>query len=222
MILNFLFLVVIVVFEIRVSNADVASYAVDNLGRRVVQDEPPIVGVPSRAPRAVEYGDACRTAHVETNEQTLMPIKFHNVKRYEIGRVVGAGTYSQVKLARDTESKATVVLKFLTKSNLTVLFPREVLMLRQIGDIKYAVHLLDIVGDASKPALVFPYVHAVAPQDLWNSLRWSEIVEYTRRILYVLDKAHSRCIIHGDLKPLNVTSLVFFVLKFLLLFLFFK
>ena len=36
-------MVVIVVFEIHVSNADVASYAVDNLGRRVVQDEPPIV-----------------------------------------------------------------------------------------------------------------------------------------------------------------------------------
>ena len=70
---------------------------------------------------AMRCADACA--------QSLVPIEQHSITRYEIGRVVGHGTYSSVKLAKDKETHKSVVIKILTKSNLSVLFPREVLML---------------------------------------------------------------------------------------------
>jgi serine/threonine protein kinase len=169
------------------------------------KDGSPIMSDPVRWPRATEYGDACERLHVVTDEQSIMPIKLNSLSRYVLGHEVGHGTYSKVHLGRDKENNRVVVLKFLTSTNLTVKFPREVLMLRQMADVPYTIRLIDVVeSDNHQPVLVFPYIRFLSSKDLQATIDFAMIVEFTRRILTVLDKAHSRCIIHGDLKTLNV------------------
>ena len=66
--------------------------------------------------------------------------------------------------------------------------------------------MANIVADPSTrtPSLVFEYVENTDFRTLWPELTLEDIRTYVLQILIFLDFAHSKGIIHRDIKPGNV------------------
>ena len=66
--------------------------------------------------------------------------------------------------------------------------------------------MANIVADPSTrtPSLVFEYVENTDFRTLWPELTLEDIRTYVLQILICLDFAHSKGIIHRDIKPGNV------------------
>eukprot|EP00906_Rhabdomonas_costata_P000138 RCo000189 len=133
------------------------------------------------------------------------------VGSYALGKVVGEGAYSKVRLGTHSKTGAKVAVKVIKVSSLQASAPvlrtiqREVILLTVMHHPN-VVRLFDVVQTKTHLYVVMEYVSG---GDLWfliqrERLSLEQAFGYFYAIVGALDYCHSCCICHRDLKPENI------------------
>ncbi len=128
---------------------------------------------------------------------------------YELRRFLGEGAYGRVWVAHDKSTGRQVAIKFFSHRNAMdwSLLSREVEKLVFLSTDRYVVQLLDVGWDAEPPFYVMEYVENGSLADYLqanHALPVHEAVELFREVAIGLSHAHSKGVLHCDLKPANI------------------
>ncbi|HKY49668.1 MAG TPA: serine/threonine-protein kinase [Candidatus Limnocylindria bacterium] len=132
-------------------------------------------------------------------------------KRYQISQPLGAGGSSQVYLAKDTALNRDVAIKVLDPAaaadgNLRRMFVKEARSLAQLSHANI-VSVFDVGEVQDQPYIVMEYVPGgslKARIERTGPLKAGEAARFAIEIANGLAFAHSKGIIHADLKPSNI------------------
>lgn len=134
--------------------------------------------------------------------------------RYRLEKILGTGGMSVVFRAYDTQGDRTVAIKMLRDE---IAGEREAVerFLNESRAVSMLSHpnivdIHDVSVDTEHKYLVMEYVEGVslrAYMDKRGALPPREIIAYTEQILSALVHAHSRGVIHRDIKPQNIMLL---------------
>ncbi|XP_020600309.1 CBL-interacting protein kinase 23-like [Phalaenopsis equestris] len=133
------------------------------------------------------------------------------VGRYELGRMLGEGSFAKVKFARNVETGENVAIKILNKEN--------VLRHKMIGQIKREISTMKLIKHpnvirmyevmASK-AKIYIVLEFVTGGELFDKIasrgrmKEDEARKYFQQLINAVDYCHSRGVFHRDLKPENL------------------
>lgn len=128
---------------------------------------------------------------------------------YTILRHLGAGAYGQVWLASDLNTRRPVAIKcFANRANLNLeAMEREVGLLANMSTGRHIVQVLKVGWDHQPPFFVMEYLEKGSLEEWIRSnppASPDRIVEIITEIAQGLEFAHSKGVIHCDLKPANV------------------
>src|SRR5690348_3032186 len=131
--------------------------------------------------------------------------------RYRLDAQIGAGGMSTVYRAFDANLERRVAIKLLHReiaadSDQLERFRREARAVAQLSH-PYIVNVIDAGEDEGRPYIVFEYVQGETLKDRirrLGRLPVAEAVAYADEIARALGYAHSRNIVHRDVKPQNV------------------
>jgi serine/threonine-protein kinase len=131
--------------------------------------------------------------------------------RYRLDAQIGTGGMSTVYRAFDTTLERTVAVKLMHRhiasdSDQLERFRREARAVAQFSH-PHIVGVIDAGEDDSRPYIVFEYVEGETLKDRirrCGSLPVDEALAYAIEITRALGAAHSRGIVHRDIKPQNV------------------
>ena len=124
---------------------------------------------------------------------------------YEIMNRLGSGKYSQVYDGINIVNDKSVVIKVIKPVKYKKI-RREATILNLLKGHENIVSLLDIIVDSSSrtPSLVFERINHVDFRVLYPKLSVNEIKFYIKSVLKGLAYAHSKGIMHRDIKPHNI------------------
>ncbi len=134
--------------------------------------------------------------------------------RYRIEAVIGSGGMSVVFRATDTAAGRTVAVKMLKDE-----ISEDLEALRHLENESRAVGLLshpniigiyDVSFEGPEKYLVMEYVEGISLRtymDRKGKLSFNEVVKYSEQILAALEHAHSKGVVHRDIKPQNIMLL---------------
>ncbi len=127
---------------------------------------------------------------------------------YQIDRLLGAGSYGSVWLARELKTGKQVAIKFYTQRrglNWSLL-SREVEKLALLYTSRDIVRLLDVGWDHDPPYFVMEYLERGSLETLLREgpLPVEEAVRFAEGLARALVHAHQSGILHCDVKPANV------------------
>jgi serine/threonine protein kinase/Tfp pilus assembly protein PilF len=133
---------------------------------------------------------------------------------YEVYKLVARGGYGEVCLGRDVRTNTIVAIKTLRPEVLANpvavrRFHLEAELARSLSD-PHVVRVFDEGELDGVPYLVMEYVQGLTLAQIVRSrgpLPIAEAVDYVSQILQALAEAHSKGIVHRDIKPLNVMVL---------------
>lgn len=130
--------------------------------------------------------------------------------RYKIERMLGQGATATVHLARDTQRGTAVAIKILrpelAKSKATERFLKEI---RRTSHLHHP-HILQVLDSGEheeRPYFVLPYMEGGTLRlklKRNSQLPFDETIAILRTIAAALDYAHSKGLIHRDVKPENI------------------
>ena len=131
--------------------------------------------------------------------------------RYKIERVVGIGGMAFVYEATDEQTGGKVALKLLKEkfsddNRAVKRFINESKSLELLNHPNI-VKIHDISVKTKYKYIVMEYINGVTLRKFMNykrPLEWREAVEFTEQIALALDNAHTKGIIHRDIKPQNI------------------
>jgi casein kinase II subunit alpha len=130
--------------------------------------------------------------------------EFGNIDDYLLVERIGRGKYSTVFRGQKLDGTpcALKVLKPVRNGKIE----KEVAILRQLRDGPNIPKLFDIVFDAESQSitLVMELVENVDFRSLYNDFTPDDVCLYVYRILEAFSFAHTRGIIHRDVKPQNI------------------
>ncbi len=133
-----------------------------------------------------------------------------SVPGYQMREFVGKGAYGQVWTAVDRNTGRRVAIKFFAhhrKGGEHSLLSSEVEKLVFLSSDRYVVQLLEVGWDAAPSYYVMEYIENGSLNDRLNRdgpIPAGEAVALFREIAIGLSHAHSKGILHCDLKPANV------------------
>ena len=134
-------------------------------------------------------------------------LEFNNMTDYQVRRQVGSGTFSNVFKTTHLPTGAQVVFKHLVDSTENMI-KKEVRIMKEVGDLPNIIPIQDVLKDntdeGEMTGLVFEFFKAKYYKDLFPTLSKHEIKVFIYETLRTLHHAHSRGIVHRDIKPLNV------------------
>ncbi|NP_001304810.1 CBL-interacting protein kinase 15-like [Brachypodium distachyon] len=133
------------------------------------------------------------------------------MERYELGRLLGQGTFGKVHYARSLESNQSVAIKMLEKekmlsAGLSEQIRREVTTMRLVAH-KNVVQLHEVMATRNKIYFVMEYMKG---GELFDKVekggKLTEVAahKYFHQLIAAVDYCHSRGVYHRDLKPENL------------------
>ncbi|KAJ6250240.1 serine/threonine-protein kinase gin4-related [Anaeramoeba flamelloides] len=139
-------------------------------------------------------------------------MSFLYIGPYKVGKTLGVGSSSKVKLAVHKETKKKVAIKILSKSFLSEKPQRRKKIEREISILKLLKHpnlmrLYDVYETSKYLYLIMEYVSGGELFDLLvskGSLSHQKTLRIFQQIIYGLSYLHERLICHRDLKPENL------------------
>lgn len=130
--------------------------------------------------------------------------------RYEIIRPVGSGGMAEVFLAHDNLLDRNVAIKmlrdqFLADKELLEQFRREAKSAARLIH-PYIINIYDVVSEGDIQYIIMEYVDGVTLKEYLkeHKLPLNAVLEIAVRLADALQHAHSRNIIHCDIKPQNI------------------
>src|SRR3989440_9389321 len=128
--------------------------------------------------------------------------------KYFIEKLIGEGAYGKVFKARFAEDGKPVAIKVLPE-DASVFYSREAQVLRQLQPFPYVMEILDAFVDPQGLCIVMPYIEHGSLQNYMNKLHGEplepgQVVSLMQELLAAIDHAHSREVIHRDVKPQNI------------------
>ncbi|ESQ33949.1 hypothetical protein EUTSA_v10007360mg [Eutrema salsugineum] len=130
--------------------------------------------------------------------------------KYELGKLLGHGTFAKVYLAQNIKSGENVAIKVIDKekimkSGLVAHIKREISILRRVRH-PYIVHLFEVMATKTKIYFVMEYVRG---GELFNTVAKGRLPEETARryfqqLISSVSFCHGRGVYHRDLKPENL------------------
>ncbi|XP_071707745.1 CBL-interacting serine/threonine-protein kinase 12-like [Rutidosis leptorrhynchoides] len=130
--------------------------------------------------------------------------------RYEIGKLLGHGSFSKVYLARNVKSNEFVAIKVIDKEQilkggLISHIKREISILRRVRHPNI-VQLFEVMATKAKIFFVMEYVKG---GELFNKVAKGRLKEeiarnYFQQLISAVGFCHARGVFHRDLKPENI------------------
>ncbi len=131
-------------------------------------------------------------------------------RRYEILRTIGQGGMAEVYLAHDILLDRDVAIKmlrdqFAADKALLEQFRREAKSAARL-EHPYIINIYDVVSEGDKEYIVMEHVEGITLKEYLqnNKLSLNAVLEIGVRLADALQHAHSRNIVHCDIKPQNI------------------
>ncbi|KAM7263138.1 hypothetical protein ACFE04_000821 [Oxalis oulophora] len=132
------------------------------------------------------------------------------MQRYELGRLLGQGTFAKVYHARNLQNGTSVAIKIIDKDKVLKVgmmdqIKREISVMRLVRHPN-VVQLYEVMATKSKIYFVMEYVKG---GELFNKVAKGKLKEdlarrYFQQLISAVDYCHSRGVYHRDLKPENL------------------
>ncbi|RDX84263.1 CBL-interacting serine/threonine-protein kinase 10, partial [Mucuna pruriens] len=132
------------------------------------------------------------------------------MQRYELGRLLGQGTFGKVYYARSTITNQSVAIKMIDKDKIMRTGQVEQIR-REISVMRLARHpniiqLFEVMANKSKIYFVLEYAKG---GELFNKVAKGKLKEdvahkYFKQLINAVDFCHSRGVFHRDIKPENI------------------
>ncbi|KAJ4837822.1 CBL-interacting protein kinase 18 [Turnera subulata] len=132
------------------------------------------------------------------------------MQRYEIGRLLGQGTFARVHYARNIKTGMSVAIKIIDKEKVLKVgmmeqIKREISVMRLVRHPN-VVELYEVMATRTKIYFVMEYVKG---GELFNKVAKGKLKEdaarkYFQQLISAVDYCHSRGVCHRDLKPENL------------------
>ncbi|XVE88219.1 hypothetical protein DITRI_Ditri19aG0051300 [Diplodiscus trichospermus] len=130
--------------------------------------------------------------------------------RYEVGKLLGHGTFAKVYHARNVKSGDSVAIKVIDKEKILKVgliahIKREIAILRRVRHPNI-VQLFEVMATKSKIYFVMEYVRG---GELFNKVAKGRLKEdvarkYFQQLISAVNFCHARGVYHRDLKPENL------------------
>jgi 5'-AMP-activated protein kinase catalytic alpha subunit len=132
------------------------------------------------------------------------------MERYEIGKLLGQGTFAKVYYARNLATGQTVAIKMIDKdkimrTGLMDQIKREISIMRMVRHPN-VLQLFEVMATKNKIYFVLEYAKG---GELFNKISKGKLTEeaarkYFQQLISAVDYCHSRGVYHRDLKPENL------------------
>ncbi|KAA8515093.1 hypothetical protein F0562_018120 [Nyssa sinensis] len=132
------------------------------------------------------------------------------MQRYELGRLLGQGTFAKVYHARNLKTGQSVAVKMIDKEKILKVglidqIKREISVMRLVRHPN-VVELYEVMASKSKIYFAMEYVRG---GELFNKVAKGKLKEdaarkYFQQLIAAIDFCHSRGVYHRDLKPENL------------------
>ncbi|CAL9122090.1 unnamed protein product [Musa textilis] len=130
--------------------------------------------------------------------------------RFEVGKLLGAGTFAKVYVARNISTDELVAIKALDKEKiikcgLVAHIKREIAILRRVRH-PYIVQLFEVMATKTKIYFVMEYVRGgeLFSRVAKGRLREDTARRYFQQLISAVAFCHARGVFHRDLKPENL------------------
>ncbi|XP_074574102.1 CBL-interacting protein kinase 18-like [Curcuma longa] len=132
------------------------------------------------------------------------------MRRYELGRLLGQGTFAKVYRAKNLQSGQIVAIKMIDKrtvmrDGLVQQIKREISVMRLVRH-PHIVQLFEVMASKSKIYFVMEYAKGgeLFQKVAKGRLREDVARKYFQQLISAVDFCHSRGVYHRDLKPENL------------------
>ncbi|KAE8659663.1 CBL-interacting protein kinase 19 [Hibiscus syriacus] len=130
--------------------------------------------------------------------------------RYEVGKLLGHGTFAKVYYARNVKTDESVAIKVLNKEKilkcgLMAQIKREIAILRRVRHPNI-VQLFEVMATKTKIYFVMEYVHGgqLFQKVAKGRLKEDAARKYFQQLISAVEFCHARGVYHRDLKPENL------------------